>query len=208
MHSPELLRDRNLFVFDDPAVEEISREFAQFEAAGWELDPLLVELVCLTAAEYSLSRWMPYRGNLLPLEHPIQVEHGDAVLGFLKTNCNPLFPDCFDRFELEGRPNLVNIAAFSSDVAKLNRIEPLEAAGLEDTIGDFTRAVEQLVAGHQESSSPRARSLAESGVLRLQGFLWAVKASLPSGELEGSVVAAQEAFGLTEPIREAQPVPG
>jgi hypothetical protein len=205
---PYLLRDRNLFAFDEAAAEEITREFAQVEAQGGEVDPLLVELVCLTAAEYSLARWMPYQGRLVPLQNPIQVEHRDAVLGFLKADCNPMFPFCFDWHDGDGLLNLADMTAFSSDVAKLARLELRVAPDLDDTIGDLARAVDTLEAGHLESPSPRARALGASGILRLQGFLWAVKASLPRNDLEHSVAAAQEAFELTQPVEEPEPVPG
>jgi hypothetical protein len=205
--SPDLLRERGLFVFDPPAIGEIATEFERIAAVGTPVDPLLEELVCLTAAEYSLSRWVGYRGQVLPLQRPIQVEHHDAVLGFLKANCNPMFPFCFEQIEREGRLTLADITAFSSDAAKLSRMDVQEAPGLEDLIGDVSRAVDRIEAGHRGSPSPRAQALGDSGVLRLQGFLWAVKASLPRGELAQTMAEAHEAFDLTQPVEERERVP-
>lgn len=207
--SPRLLKDYGLFAFDPSAVTEIEHEFGLVNAAGERVDPLLEELVCLTAAEYSLVRWLPHHGPVLPLQQPIQVEHGDALLGFLKANCNPMFPYCYEQIEGEERLGLSNVTAFSSDAAKLARLDLPAAPGLEDEIGDLARAVDRLESGHRESPSSRAQALGESGVLRLQGFLWAVKASLPRGEIERAIVVAHEAFELTHPVEqpEKDPVP-
>jgi hypothetical protein len=205
--SPDLLRERGLFAFDPPAEGEIAHEFEQIATQGQPVDPLLEELVCLTAAEYSLIRWMSYRGQVLPMQRPIQVEHGDAVLGFLKANCNPMFPFCFEQIERESRLTLADITAFSSDAAKLSRMEVQEVPELEDIIGDLSRAVDRIETGHRESPSPRAQALGDSGVLRLQGFLWAVKASLPRAELAQTMAEAHEAFELTQPVEERAHVP-
>jgi hypothetical protein len=188
-------------------VNEIEAEFGLVSATGERVDPLLEELVCLTAAEYSLVRWFAYDGSVLPLRQPIQVEHGDALLGFLKTNCNPMFPYCYEQIEGEQRLGLSDVTAFSSDAAKLARLDLPVAPGLEDEIGDLARAVDRLESGHREAPSSRAQALGESGVLRLQGFLWAVKASLPRDELERAVVVAHDAFELTHPVEHPDDVP-
>jgi hypothetical protein len=203
--SPDVLRDRGLFVYDESAVDEIEREFDRVEVSGQTVDPLLKELVCLTAAEYSLIRWISYPSHLLPVQRPLQVVHADAVLGFLKANCNPMF--CFEQIEGGDRLSLADITAFSSDVVKLGRAEVHAMPDLENVIGDLARAVDEIELRHRESPSPRARALGESGVLRLQGFLWAVKASLPERDLWRVMDEAHDAFDLNVSSEQRQAVP-
>lgn len=203
MISPQLLEDRGVFVFDPAAQEEIARWFDSLEPApGTEL---VQELVCLTAAEYASIRFVSYPRPVLPVQKPIQVTHGEALLGLLKTDCNPIV--CISD-HAEGRPLTLNdVTAFSSDAAKLASLGfSIEEPPTE--IGEIARAVDTLEHMHRASPPARAVTFGESGLLRLQGFLWAIKLSLPAGNLEEAMAEAYEAFELSTPVGGARaPVP-
>jgi hypothetical protein len=93
------------------------------------------------------------------------------------------------------------VTAFSGDVSKLRAA----GYGLEqrDLIGDVVRAVDRLEDGHQNSASDLARRIGDSGVLRLQGFLWAVKLALPQQPLVEAVDQSFSAFQLMQPAAKA-----
>jgi hypothetical protein len=195
MISPDLLKERGLFVFDDSASSEIA---AWFASLGDVPDSGSVEeLVCLTAAEYSLIPHFQAAESVLPLQEPIRVGEGEALLGLLKTNCNPIF--CLMDLA-ERRPSLADVTAFSADIAKLVSV----GMALDETpeeIGDIARRVDDLERAHRDSPAAGGRRFADSGVLRLQGFLWAVKLSLwRGGDLGEAMGAAYEAFELAEPV--------
>lgn len=196
--SPELLSERGLFAFDPYALEEIALGFGEISDFGAEVTPVIEELVHLTAAEFALGRLLPLRGALLPLGRPLQVEHRDAVAAFLKTNCNPVF--CLTEIthrELEP----TDLMAFGSDVSKLRwaRADLAEPART-DAIGSLARVVDFLERQHREGPTTRGRDFAGTGILRLQGFLWAVKATLPEANMRESVAAAYDAFELAQPV--------
>lgn len=191
MLSPTLMEERGIFVFDPSAVQEISTWFDSLPAAE-----ITRELVCLTAAELAVMRFASYPGSVLPLNKPVLVTHEEALLALLKTDCNPIV--CISG--ADERPLTLNdITAFSSDVAKLAALG-LSIEEPPDEIGEIARAVDELERMHRAAPPGRAQVFADSGVLRLQGFLWSVKLSLPRGDLDQAVDDAYEALELSRPV--------
>jgi len=194
IESPKLLSERGLFEFDPAAIFEISQGFQSVEHHASEL---VEELVALTAAEYALMPLFGFSGSLLPVERPFHVRPSEALLGLLKTNCGLTM--CFDRVAEEKRLTLADVTAFSSDVSKLASVD-VSIEHPPEEIGDIARAVDVLERAHLESPVVRGRQFGESGLLRLQGFLWAVKLSVPQGNLGQAIDDAFEAFELTRPV--------
>jgi hypothetical protein len=194
MISPTHLAQRGLFAFDDAARETIEHCFAQLgDRAEASVMP---ELVALTAAEFALEPLIAEPTPILPVPQPIPVSARDAALAVVKANCNPIF--CFP--EAQGQPfTLPDVAAFGADVAKLAAVG-ISVIEPSTEIGDIARAVDRLELEHRGSDVTSAQRLGESGVLRLQGFLWAVKLSLPERPVPEAMDAAFEAFELTEPV--------
>lgn len=197
MNTPDLLAERDLFEFDRLALEELSRGFAELGAG----DETTTELICLSAAELSLSRLFPYQNKLLPLKRPLHVQGDDALAAFLKTNCNVL---CMDS---EGGLTIADVTSFSGDVSKLALAGIPEIPDPVDAIAAFAHAADELERLHVESPSVRARALATSGVIRLQAFLWAVKSAMVEVPLEDAVADGFEAFELSQPHSVGAPVP-
>ncbi len=190
MNTPDLLYERGLFEFDRLALDELARGSEELGVYG----DLMPELVGLTAAEFSMARLFPYRGRLLPLERPLPVLADDALLAFVKTDCNTL---CV-RGEGE-QLDLADITGFSGDISKLAVAGIAELPEPGEAIGAFARAVDELEHLHYASPSVRAQALAVSGVLRMQGFLWAVKAAMVEVPLADAMADAIEAFELSQP---------
>jgi hypothetical protein len=189
MNTPDLLAERGLFAFDRLALAELTHGFDELGAGG----DTMPELICLSAAELSLGRLFPYQEKLLPLERPLHVHGDDALVAFLKTNCNIL---CMGS---EGELDLADVTSFSGDVSKLALAGISEPPDPADAIGAFARAADELERLHVESPSVRAQALAVSGVLRLQTFLWAVKSAMVEVPLESAIADAFEAFELSQP---------
>jgi hypothetical protein len=195
MDSPNLLYESGLFAFGDSALSEVE---SWFEPLGGVVPDRgrVEELVCLTAAEYSLVPHFQADGSLLPVRERIGVGKEEARTSLLKANCNPIF--CLTDLA-EKRPSLADVTAFSADVSKLVSVgASIEEPSLE--IGDVARHVDALERAHRESPVAGGRRFADTGVLRLQGFLWAVKLSLWTGDLGQAVRDAYEAFELEEPV--------
>ena len=200
IESPKLLSERGLFEFDPVAVYEISHGFQPVDHPD---GPIVEELVALTAAEYALAPLFGLSRPVLPVERPFRVGHGDALLALLKTDCGLTF--CLDRLAEVKRLTLADITAFSSDIAKLDAVG-VSIEQPPDEIGDIARAVDALESAHRKSPVVRGQRFGTSGFLRLQGFLWAVKLSVPAGNLEQAIGNAYEAFELTSPVW-GSPVP-
>lgn len=158
---------------------------------------MIQELVCLTAAEFALAPAVVDARPMLPMQEPIAVSEDNARLALMKSNCNPIF--CMTSVIRERHLTLADVVAYGSDVAKL------EAAGLSNhapptEIGDVARAVDDLERAHREVPSAVAQAIGTSGVLRVQGFLWAVKLSLSHRDVADAIDDAYEAFELSEPV--------
>jgi hypothetical protein len=161
--------------------------------ARWE-PPWLRELAALTAAEFALDGILTEPRPVVPLPEPIVVDQRAARLALMKGNCLSLL-GCLPP-SATGALTLYDTTAFSGDVAKLATvgISPTEAP---TDIGSLVGVVSELEGMHLNSEAPNVRAVGQSGVLRLQGFLWALKLSLPRGGLEYVVGDAYYAFGLS-----------
>jgi hypothetical protein len=198
--SPTLLEQAGLFTFEGEAQSHLSGFFEritpQVELEAQTQGALLQELVHLTAAEYALAPALQAPRPMLPLKEPVRVDQGAALLALAKADCSILWPDCpTGRAQ---RLTLASVTAFSGDISKLALVG-VSAADPPSGIGDLARAVDDLERLHRRASDQHAQELGASGVLRLQGFLWAVKLSLPEGSLESAVKDAFDAFELTQP---------
>jgi hypothetical protein len=199
--TPDLLHNRGVFTFEEAALDELSQEFDKLQTSSAELR----ELICLTAAEFSLAKLFPYKQSVLPLRRPLPVRGGDALVGLLKANCGIL---CVEDEPLEPGPlGLARVTAFSGDVTKLALVGMTSPPGPTEAISAFVDAVEALERKYRSAPSRRARALADSGVLRLQAFLWSIKTAMAEVPLEDAVDGAYEAFELAQPSRAAELVP-
>jgi hypothetical protein len=197
--SPELLRAYGLFAFDEPALSALDRFYAELEQLGVAVgqDPhgaLLPELVSLTAAEYALASAIAAPQTLAPIGEPIPVEEGHVRLSLVKANTNLQF--CWPIDPVRRPLTLADITAFSGDLAKLAALGVHEIEPGEGAVQQVRAAVGKLTEAHLGAPSPLAVELATSGVLDRQGFLWAVKLSLPQGDVRGAMREAMKAFEL------------
>lgn len=204
--TPGLLEDRGLFTFDNEAVAEVTRAFYDLDVPA---DAMLgerpagaafQELALLTAAELALAPILVEPRRILPVgdHEPIQVPASAARIALHKADCVNIYY-CVGR-KAERGLTLPDVTAFGGDVSKLAMVGvPVEEPPRE--IGDIARAVDDVQRLHLESPSELVRRVGESGVLRLQGFLWAIKLSLPGGaELAQVVGDSYEALELEEPV--------
>jgi hypothetical protein len=206
--SPEALEAKGMFVFTATASTYVSDFFSELAAnvAAFDENPhaqIVQELVCLTAAEFALAPALVDARPILPIQEPTVVSDADIRLAVMKSNCNPIF--CLEAVIRDRPLTLADIAAYGSDVAKL------EAVGLSNReppteIGDVARAVDEVEQAYRQVPSGAAQAIGNSGVLRVQGFLWAVKLSLPHRDVVNAIDDAYEAFELSEPVGPA-PVP-
>jgi hypothetical protein len=191
--TPRLLEEKGLFTFRSSAVDEISSFFEMREPTlGLSTDDLR-ELVLLTAAEFALLPVFDQPpASLLPIEEPLPVERLHARLALAKTDCLYI-EHCFEAAAMR-QLTLPDVTAFSGDVAKLEALgvssadPPRELRGVADV-------VDQLERGHREARDSRAQSIGDSGVVRLQGFLWALKLSLGERGLALDQ-ALEESYGV------------
>jgi hypothetical protein len=190
-----MLEQKGLFSFRSSALEEISAfSDVREPTLGLSTDDLR-ELVCLTAAEFALLPiFAQPPASVLPVEEPLGVERMQARLALAKTNC--LYIEWCVEAAATRQLALPDVTAFSGDVAKL------EALGVPSQdppreIGRVAEVVDQLERGHREAQDSRARSIGDSGVLRLQGFLWAIKLSLGQRTLVLQQ-AVEDSYGVFE----------
>jgi hypothetical protein len=194
----DALEAARLFRFEPRARRQL---FDFVHVAG----PDVRDLTALTAAEFALAPLFAEARPLLPVAQPIPVDGNAAAAAELKADCMNIL--------LCAPPSLtlVDVTAFSGDVAKL-RLAGLSPDSAPTEIGDVARAVDELESRHRDSPSELSRRFGESGILRLQGFLWAVKLSLRTTDLRQAVSDAFEAFELNMPTtgrasaREPEPV--
>jgi hypothetical protein len=185
-----------LFQFDSQVIDEIGEFPAKIEEE--DRVAMLRELTFLTAAEFALEEIIAWPRDALPVHDPIQVDVRAGRLAMAKSNCRSVVWSCFGILQPAARLTMHDVTAFSSDVAKLVQlgISPDEPP---DAVSELADAVYKLEDGHMNHPSDYARALGESGVLRLQGFLWAVKLALPGGDMQEATDGAYEVFRLTEP---------
>jgi hypothetical protein len=203
--SPDLMQERGLFRCEPDLHNEIANFFFELEGSAWDrfrAGRVLGELAYLTAAEYALEPLLTDPKPTLPVPEPLAVEARHGRLAVVKANCM-IF--CVE-FQAEPRFTLPDVTAFSGDVSKLNAVG-LESGTSENIVGDLARAVDDLERIHRESSAELARRIGDSGVLRLQGFLWAVKLSLPHVSVADAVETSFEAFQLTQPTSALEELP-
>ena len=193
--SSRLLEELNLFAIETAAHEEIATYFDSHDEPEASV---LRDLVILTAAEFALSPILIEPRQILPVSEAIPVSQGWGRMALLKANCVAI-EWCVGRSGAQVPSTWFDVTAFGGDIAKL---EAVELSSLEPPreIGEVARAVDRLEHMHRDSPHELVRSVGESGVLRLQGFLWAVKLSLPRGDLATAVADAFEAFELTQPV--------
>jgi hypothetical protein len=191
-----------LFSFHERPVEEIGQFFEErghsVELEAQQVNSMLHDLVMLTAAEFALDTVLSRPREILPVQEPIQVDTRAGRLAMTKANCVSV-NWCVKLTREDPALTLYDVTAFSSDVAKLVALDVSPTEPPEE-IGDIARAVDAIERGHRESPSSYARAVGDSGVLRLQGFLWSVKLSLPRGEVGQAVDDAYEAFELMHPV--------
>ena len=200
VHSPSLLEERRLFTFGSGARQEISRSFADL---GVHLEPnaqFLHELTYLSAAEFALTPIFERPRTVLPVSEPLEVSELDARLALAKTNCLYVEWGC-KQFQVEARPlSPLDVVLFTGDVAKLAAVglEPREPVS---DIGALADAVTKVEHQYREAPTDLARRTGESGVLRLQGFIWALKLSLAMElSLQQAVDESYQAFSLDQPV--------
>jgi hypothetical protein len=194
--SADVLAERGLFRFDDDAratIDDFAREMRP--VASWHeraLTPeLTTELLALTAAEYALVPKLERLEQVVPVREPITVRCSAAILSVLKCNCASI--------EWCARSLMLSdITAFSGDISKLSSVEAF-GGEMPDAIGDVARAVDRLERAHAEAPAELSQRLAASGILRLQGFLWAMKLVLPQQDIAEAAAGAYEAFELDAP---------
>ena len=201
--SPRLLEERAIFTFHTEALHEISTAIAALEQHLGPRTQLLQELTCLTAAEFALLPILIDPRSMIPITEPTPVDAAYARLALAKTNCLYITWLC-GRTSSRPQLSLVDITAFSGDVAKL------EAIGFrsvpEPGVNEMARAVRTIEDAHRAAPAELAQRLGGSGVLRVQGFLWAVKYALPTDpRLELVMNASYTAFGLDQPLGESAP---
>lgn len=197
VRTPSLLEERGLFAFTLDAHEEFARFFDNARVAE-RSNPILRELAYLTAAEYALAPVLVEPRNVLPVAEPFAVDAYAARVALVKGNC--VIIEYHTARVREGqRLTLADVTAFSGDVSKLETVG-LSSYEPPTEIGDIARAVDELERLHREEPSDIARRIGESGVLRLQGFLWAAKLSLPRQDLGEAVADAFDAFELSQPV--------
>lgn len=195
--TPSLLEEKSLFVFD-PQTHQEALTF--FLASKPDLDPssaLLRELTYLTAAEFSLAPIFVEPRQTLPVPEPIPVDVAATRLALAKANCI-MMEWCSGQVS-EGTLRLPDITAYGGDVTKLETVGLLSHEPPTE-IGDLARAIDALEHAHRGSPAELGQRIGNSGVLRLQGFLWAVKLSLPRGNLAQAVADAYDAFELHQPV--------
>jgi hypothetical protein len=197
VRTPGLLEERGLFAFTPAAHDELG-QFFDDPAIASRSTPLLRELVHLTAAEYALVPILVEPRSVLPVAEPFTVDTGPARVALVKANCVIIEYHTARVREYE-QLTLADVTAFSGDLSKLETVG-LSSQNPPTEIGDVARAVDELERLHLAEPSEIARAIGESGVLRLQGFLWAVKLSLPRQDIGDAVTDAFDAFELSKPV--------
>jgi hypothetical protein len=189
LQASEILERHGLFRFhaDERTLEEL---LSGSSNAGF--DPTLRDYLALSAAELSLVSLLVDPRPALPVSESIAVDRDALVLAAAKANCASLEYPCWDPSRLA--PS--DVTVFAGDVTKLATVGLTWEGGSLPSTNDFAEAVERLEGAHRSAGTYFSRALAESGVLRLQGFLWAVKARLAEGDLENCVAECYEAFQL------------
>lgn len=181
----DALEAAGLFRFEPSA----RRQLANFvDVSGADVG----DLTALTAAEFALAPLFAAAPPILPVTRPIPVEGDAAAAAELKANCQNIL------LCAPSSLTLVDVTAFSGDVSKL-RLVGMSPDSAPAEIGDVARAVDDLESRHRDSPSELSRRFGASGILRLQGFLWAVKLSLGTADLGQAVADAYEAFELNAP---------
>jgi len=195
--SPHLLERRGLFSFSKSAMRPVQEFVDELEAVrAAQPSRELAELVHLTAAEYSLAPLFADPRQILPLREPLPVDPQSVSLALMKADCVSM-EWCAEHWDAS-RLTLADVTAFSGDIAKLESLG-VSAAAPPSEIGEIARVVDQLE--HRHRAQPGlARRVGDSGLLRLQGFLWAVKLALPSRALDQAMADSFEAFELSEPV--------
>jgi hypothetical protein len=205
--APELLHRRGLFTFAEAGLGVLDAFFEETLALHQTADPmveLMPELVCLTAAEYALEPLIATGRNVRPGADPIPVDADRVTLALVKADTNLL--RCWSPV---GRPpperrkpsfTIADVTAFSGDAAKLAAIGALELMQGDDVMAGTHAAVVALEEAHRNAGSALATAIAESGVLSLQGLLWAVKLALPRTDVEDAIDRALRTFGVALPV--------
>lgn len=200
VNSASLLEERRLFTFSPGARQVIFASFADLAVHLEGNAQFLHELTYLSAAELSLIPIFERPRTVLPVSEALEVSELDARLALAKTNCLYVEWVC-KRFQIEARPlSPLDVALFTGDVAKL------EAVGLEpreplSDIGTLADAITTIEHQYREAPTDLARRTGDSGVLRLQGFLWALKLSLSTElSLQQAIDDSYAAFSLDQPV--------
>ncbi len=194
-----LLQAQQLFKFDTETLREIAASLdalTQFALAPVEL---LQDLVSLTSAEFALLPVFeaPARGR--SATRPLNVSPQHARLALAKTNC--LYIEwCVGRYATERRLSILDVTAFSGDIAKLQSVG-VQLFELDTDPTALVRAVNDIERAHREAPVDLARRIGESGALRVQGFLWTLKLSLTLDvSLEAAAEASYSAFELDDAL--------
>jgi hypothetical protein len=166
----EYVARRGVFDFSSSmhALDEIIEEYA---AAGANEDEVSYtrDLTYLSAAEYALlPLYLEPAESLVPLEHPLLVSHEATMVAALKVDCSTTW--------VHQRPEaaqLWDVALFAGDMSKIERI-----LQRNPTLDDIEHLVEELESRYLEGMTSVARSIGNSGVVRVQGLVWKAKLAL------------------------------
>jgi hypothetical protein len=199
---PNLLQERGLFIFAEGARQAIDGCFGDLPpnpSWGGDYVARLHELNYLAAAEHALTAVVLSPYPVLPVTEPFAVRADDATLALMKTNCQWVEYHLQELAQSQSL-RLSDITTFAGDVSKLMQVG-IDFEDPPHEIGDIARAVDEIEHAHRQAPYRRARELGQSGVIRLQGFLWAVKLALrATDDLRQPIGDAYEAFELAKPV--------
>jgi hypothetical protein len=201
MSARESLQDDQIFDFGEAAgpISWFIGEWATVSEQGDDLDGL-ADLLSLAAAEIELLAAVrePDRFRL-PLREPIPVTEAAATGAFLQADCGLYFPKHWRK--QRDRVQLWDVVLFAGDMSRVQLAmatagidEPAEAAA---QIATITEALDQM---YRLSPHSLAAGIADIGLVRLQGLIWATRYHVVVGDDAGT--AAREfayAFGIVEP---------
>jgi hypothetical protein len=195
------LERERLFFLSEEARSEIDAFFYGPAQSQHHIGDLAVEqgraLSYLHAAEFALSPAFADPGAFaMPPNNVIEVPVGAARLGLLKGNCSLIFwthaPDGSAIQSLTA-PDL---AVFGGDISKMQRLQPESAqfTPQNDTLHSLASQFQYL---HDATGWEPAIRVAESGALRLQVLLWALKRAVIEESPGAAIDRALQEFGPT-----------
>jgi hypothetical protein len=182
-------------IFDFGEAHQVARgHFDQYHAAGVDEDQVefIRDIVYLSAAEFSLlPPTLTTSAPLLPLQAPLKVGPQAITAAIVKADCTGL--DYHYRRVDEDAVPLWDVALFGGDMSK---IEFLQGDRLRlDSLEELILELEQRFTGSQTTIG---KTIAVSGMLRVQGVLWKAKlaVNLTPADVEAQIDAYLERIPL------------